>query len=119
MAVHNTLGEKGEDMAVAYLQALGYTVLHRNWRHSYYEIDIIATKNNKLHFVEVKIRSSKKYGWPEDAVTKKKFKALLHAADEFLHQHPQYKHVQYDVLSINCSKGQTEPQYFLLQDVYL
>ena len=59
MAVHNQLGKKGEDMAEAYLLQIGYQVLHRNWRHSHYEIDIIAIKNEVLHFVEVKLRSSK------------------------------------------------------------
>jgi putative endonuclease len=42
MAVHNQLGKKGEEMAEAYLLQQGYQVLHRNWRHSHYEIDIIA-----------------------------------------------------------------------------
>ena len=118
MAVHNKLGEKGEALAETYLKQQGYTILHRNWRYSHYEIDIIAQKKEKLHFIEVKIRSSKKYGWPEEAVTKKKFQSLLNAADEFLHLHPQYRHVQYDVLSINVSK-QSAPDFFLIEDVYL
>ena len=59
MALHNKLGAKGEELAADYLQKLGYNILHKNWRHSHYEIDIIAEKGNKLHFIEVKIRSSK------------------------------------------------------------
>lgn len=118
MAHHNKLGEKGEQMAEAFLLKQGYRVLHRNWRHSHYEIDIIALKQNILHIVEVKIRSSKKYGLPEDAVTKKKFQNLLQAADEFLFLHPQYKHVQYDILAISVYKN-TEPEFFLIEDVYL
>jgi len=77
MAQHNKLGEQGEQMAEAFLQKQNYTVLHRNWRHSHYEIDIIAIKNNVLHIVEVKIRSSKKYGHPEEAVTKKKVSEFI------------------------------------------
>ena len=105
-------------MAEDYLLQHGYHILHRNWRHSHYEIDIIAQKNEVLHFVEVKLRSSKTFGLPEQNVKKKKFQSLLHAADEFLFQHQQYRHVQYDILSINVSTN-TEPEFFLIEDVYL
>lgn len=118
MAQHNRLGQEGEQMAAHYLQQHGYTVLHRNWRHSHYEIDIIALKKDVLHFIEVKIRSSKTYGLPEENVTKKKFQSLLNAADEFLFQHQQYRHVQYDILAITVHKNK-EPEYFLIEDVYL
>ncbi len=118
MARHNEIGKQGEAWAAAYLTGRGYSILHCNWRYSHYEIDIIALKNNVLHFVEVKSRSSKSFGLPEDGVTKKKFQRLLQAADEFLFQHPQYRHVQYDILSITTFKN-TPPEFFLIEDVYL
>ena len=118
MAGHLQLGKDGEQLAAAFLMQKGYTILHRNWRHSYYEIDIIAQKKHVLHFIEVKIRSSKKFGLPEDAVDKKKFQRLLNAADEFLHLHPQFRHVQYDIMAINTFKN-GPPEYFLIEDVYL
>ena len=117
MAVHNQLGKQGEQMAEEYLMRHGYEILHRNWRHSHYEIDIIALKNNILHFVEVKLRSSKTFGFPEQNVKKKKFQSLLHAADEFLFQNQQYRHVQYDILSINTFIDK-EAEFFLIEDVY-
>lgn len=118
MARHNDIGKRGEALAAAYLVGKGYAILHCNWRHPPYEIDIIALKDGVLHFVEVKSRSSKNFGLPEDAVTKKKFQSLLQAADEFLFQHPEYRHVQYDILSITTLKNQP-PEFFLIQDVYL
>jgi putative endonuclease len=118
MARHIKLGQAGEQMAENYLKDRGYEILHRNWRHSHYEIDLIALKSDVLHFVEVKIRSSKKYGFPEESVTKKKFHFLQNAADEFLFLHPQYRHVQYDVLAINVYKN-SAAEYFLIEDVYL
>ncbi len=117
MATHNALGKRGEDLAEMYLKENGFTVLHRNWRYSHYEIDLIALKEERLHFVEVKMRSSKKFGLPEEAVTKTKFQRLLNAADEFLFQHSQYKHVQYDVLAISKYKNEAA-EYFFIQDVY-
>ena len=117
MAIHNIFGREGEALAATYLEEKGFAILHRNWRSSYYEIDLIAIKEGRLHFVEVKARSSKKWGLPEDAVTKTKFNRLLQAADEFLHQHRQYKHVQYDVLAL--LKERNGPlEYFLIEDVY-
>lgn len=118
MALHNTLGKEGENLAAAYLQTKGYIILHRNWRYSHYEIDLIALKGEKLHFIEVKMRASKRFGLPEEAVTKTKFQRLLNAADEFLFQNLQYKHVQYDVLAISRFKN-TPVDFFLIEDVYL
>lgn len=105
-------------MAVNWLQEKGYEILHRNWRHSYYEIDIVAKKKEKLHIVEVKARHGNRFGNPEDSVTKKKFKYLQKAADEFLFLNPGFKWVQYDILAITLHPYK-EPDYFLLEDVYL
>lgn len=118
MALHIDLGKEGEQLAEDFLVKKDYTILHRNWRYSRYEIDIIALKNNVLHFVEVKARSSKKYGMPEENVTRKKIKFLMQAADEFLYQHLQYKHIQFDILSINKYPN-GEVEYFFIEDVYL
>ncbi|MBZ4190468.1 YraN family protein [Niabella beijingensis] len=118
MATHNQLGKHGEQLAAAYLEEKAYTILFRNWRYSYYEIDIIASQNNKLHFIEVKTRSSSRFGHPEESVTKKKFRYLQQAADEFLHQHPGHYRIQYDILSITFRPHQP-PEYFLIEDVFL
>jgi putative endonuclease len=118
MAVHIDLGRQGEQMAEAYLIARGFTILHRNWRHSHYEIDLIALKNELPHFVEVKFRSSNKFGMPEENVTKKKIKFLLQAADEFLFRNQQYKNFHIDILSIT-THADAETEYFFIEDVYL
>lgn len=118
MATHIDFGKLGEKLAEDFLINKGYTILHRNWRHSHYEIDIVALKNDLPHFVEVKTRSSKQFGEPEESVNKKKIRSLLQAADEFLFQHPQYKNFRIDILSINIHQ-QEEPQYFFIEDVYL
>jgi putative endonuclease len=118
MALHNQLGKEGEQMAVDYLVKNGYEILYRNWRHSHYEIDIIAKKNELLKIVEVKSLKHPGISFPEQSVTKKKFRFLLKAADEFLFQNQQYRHVQFDVLSITINHSK-EPEYFLIEDVFL
>jgi putative endonuclease len=115
MAVHIELGREGEQLAEDYLLGKGYTILHRNWRHAHFEIDLIAWREPVLHFVEVKLRSSNKV-LPEKSVSKKKFRHLLKAADEFLHRHPQYRHIQFDIMAITLGR---EPELFFIEDVYL
>lgn len=118
MASHNELGKEGEELAAQWLTANGYSLLHRNWRYSYHEIDIVATKGKFLHFVEVKARMASPFGHPEDSVTKKKFKNLQKAADQYLFLNPGHDWIQYDILSITLQQnGETE--YFLIEDVFL
>lgn len=117
MAKHNHTGKEGEQLAAQYLQQNGYTLLHQNWRHGHWEIDIIATKNETLHFVEVKTRRTKNFGLPEEGVHKKKLQLLMNAGSAYLQQQPQWKKVQYDVLAVNLH--QSGATYFLIEDVYL
>lgn len=117
MAAHNQLGQKGEMLAEDYFRCKGYAILHRNWRHRHLEVDLIATKGKLLHFIEVKIRSTQKYGMPEESVTRKKLLFLMKAADAFLLLNPQYKLIQFDILAITLTAN--EPEYFLIEDVYL
>ena len=47
-------GELGENIAVKFLMKHGYQIKERNYTKKWGEIDIIAEKNNKLYFIEVK-----------------------------------------------------------------
>lgn len=116
MPSHLEIGKAGENLAAQYLADLGFTILHRNWRCGHEEIDIIAFKNNRPHFVEVKYRSSNHHGHPEEAVNRKKINTLMRAIQQFLFQHPQYTDFRLDVLSITERQGQ-EREYFLIEDV--
>jgi len=118
MASHNELGQKGEQLAYAWLVEKGYEILHRNWRYKQYEIDIIALKDNFLHMIEVKTRYASRFGYPEDSVGKKKFKNLKRATNEYLFLNPGYKWIQYNILAITLSRNR-DPEFFLLEDVFL
>jgi putative endonuclease len=118
MARHNETGKKGEVLAAAWLQQQGYTVLHSNWRHSHYEIDIVATRDDILHFVEVKTRQSLTYGLPEESVNRQKIKCMVKAGVAFQYEYPYWKRVQYNVLSIMMIDHQP-PEYLFIEDVYL
>jgi putative endonuclease len=117
MAENHQLGTNGEDIAAQWLVQHGYQLLHRNWRHKQYEIDIIATKDGQLHFFEIKTRHRTKAGHPEDSVTKKKFRNLQRAADEFLSRHAEYRWIRFNVLAITIEKDGAM-EFFLLEDVF-
>lgn len=117
MALHNELGRMGEQLAEEYLSGLGYTILCRNWRQGRSEIDLVTAKNEVLHFIEVKTRSNNRFGLPEEAVDRKKLRSMVFAGEKYLHRNPQWKRVQFDVLSISYINDQAS--YFLIEDVYL
>jgi putative endonuclease len=118
MATHNNTGKIGEALANTWFQERGYEILHKNWRVKNLEVDIIASKNNILHFIEVKTVSTLKFGNPEEKVSTKKIKNLIDASEAFLFQYPNWKRIQFDVLSITMQK-ENETAYFLIEDVYL
>lgn len=118
MAQHNNTGRYGEALAAKYFGDKGFSILHRNWRYVHWEIDIIASCHDILHFIEVKTKTTLKYGFPEEKVSVKKLRHLLDAAEQFQYLHPQWKRVQFDILSIYHAKGK-EPEFFLIEDVYL
>jgi putative endonuclease len=118
MARHNHTGLTGENLGATYLQGKGYQVLEKNWRHSRWEVDIIAAKADTLHFIEIKTRRTKKFGLPEEKVGKKKIQNLINAAEQYLYLQPHWKRIQFDILSILMLAG--EPvRYFFIEDVYL
>lgn len=118
MADHNELGKQGEELGAQWLEENGYLILHRNWRHGQLEIDVIAMKGKYLLFIEIKTRNYSRFGHPEDSVTKKKFKKLQKAADEYLSRNPGHPWIQYQILSVTIHEGK-EPDFFLIEDVFL
>jgi putative endonuclease len=118
MAHHNQTGFLGEKMAEEYLLQKGFLILHKNWRHGHWEVDFIASLNNTLHFIEVKTRRTKKFGYPEEDVTKKKITNLINASEEYLYLNPEWKNIQFDILSINLLKNQP-PAFFFIEDIYI
>jgi len=105
-------------MAVDYLLQRDFTILHRNWRWSRYEIDVIALKDQVIHFVEVKTRHSLAFGYPEESVSKKKIERMLKSAREFQIQYSEWRQIQYSILSIILLRNQA-PEFFFIEDVYL
>ena len=84
MASHNELGKEGEELAVKYLSNLGYEILETNFRFKRDEVDIIASKNDFIVFVEVKTRANNFLGEPEEAVSVSKQKRIIKPIKTFV-----------------------------------
>ena len=110
-------GNKGEEMAAAYLIQNGYNIVERNWRFKHWEVDIIASKGNCMHFFEIKTRSSDMYGHPEESISRKKMTNLRNAAEEYQYLHPEWKYVQFNVLAIKMYFNKPI-EIMLFEDVY-
>ena len=117
MAEHQEFGRWGETLAAEWLEAGGFTILHRNWTCGKLEIDLIATRGKYLHVVEVKTRHGHDFGWPEESISVKKFRHLQAAAGVFLRTHPQFKWLRYDLLAIT-RKRDGSMDYFFREDIY-
>ncbi len=94
-------GTSGETVACEALKRAGMTILERNWRRPTGEIDIIAKDKQTIAFIEVKTRSSLRFGRPAEAVDKVKQlhilrTAMLYLAEKGLEDAP----VRFDVVEV-------------------
>jgi putative endonuclease len=115
LPVHLEIGRLGESMAVAWLEARGFTILERNWKFGRKEIDILAADRQVLHVIEVKTRRSHQFGLPEEQVNRRKIRFLQTAAAAYLEMHPQWRRLQFDILAITLDKN--GPNLVLLEDI--
>ena len=93
-------GQLGERIAVDYLIANGFKILHTNWRVKNKELDIVTEKNNRLHVVEVRSRNSAVFMEPFQSIDKAKQRHLISAANSYVQRYKHLKEVQIDVISI-------------------
>lgn len=77
-------GNLGEDFVVRYIVDKGYIISARNYRTKHGEIDVIAENNNEMLFIEVKTRSKKSFGQPQDYVNILKKRRIFMAASNYL-----------------------------------
>lgn len=112
---HIYTGRNGEDKATAFLRSRGYTIRYRNYRYKRAEVDIIAEHNGVLVFVEVKTRTSDEFGYPEEAVTWKKERLLIAAAENYIY-HTNWEHdIRFDIISITLG---TTPVIHHIEDAF-
>lgn len=95
-----SLGRRGEDLALAYLESRGLELLERNWRWEHKEIDLIMDGCDAVHFIEVKALRAPAVRQPYEAVTAEKQRNVAMAAEHFIFERHIRKEAQFDVVSI-------------------
>lgn len=84
MGEGHSLGKRGEELAIRYLKRKGFKILERNFYTRWGEIDIVAQKNKRLHFVEVRTVSKRGLLDPRESLTTKKRNHLWKALHIYL-----------------------------------
>ena len=94
-------GKAGEDLAASFLEKQGLKIIDRNYRFERGEIDLIAEEGDELVFIEVKARSSRAFGTPEEAVTEEKQEQVHSVAEGYLYEHDiDNRPCRFDVVAI-------------------
>lgn len=101
MEQNKKTGNIGEVIAIKYLQKNDYQIIETNYTSKWWEIDIIAKKDNIFIFVEVKFRRTETYGTPEEALTKTKKYALNRIINYYcLIKKIPHSNIRFDFISI-------------------
>ncbi|MBR5528758.1 MAG: YraN family protein [Clostridia bacterium] len=115
-------GRQGEDLACAYLEALGYTVLSRNYKVRGGEVDIILSHGNCVVFAEVKTRHGANCGNAAEAVDSKKIQRLCTAAERYLYEKAEDlavkdRSVRFDVVEVYINSQETQINHIKSIDI--
>ena len=99
------VGKRWEDQVACYLIEKGYAILERNYRFHNKEVDIIASKDGLVAFVEVKYRTRSTFGDGVESVTVKKKRNILSVALHYMGKKRFYnRNARFDIASIENNK---------------
>ena len=120
MSTTKNLGDRGEELAGDYLQAHGCTLLDRQWRCRYGELDLVARDaDGTICFVEVKLRGGDLAGLPREAVDRRKRERLRTAAEAYLSQHGlEDAPARFDVAEIYSDPGHRSLRLEYLENAF-
>ncbi len=94
------LGKRGERLVEEYLKKNGCKILKKNYRTPFGEADLIAKEGDEILFIEVKTRTSDKYGTPAESVIKKKRERYVQIAKFYWLQTGEEPNVRFDVAEV-------------------
>lgn len=111
-----TIGKQGENLAAQFLEQQGFQILERNYTYQHAEIDLIARRDDLLVFVEVRLRTNIRFGFPEQTINKKKIQSLRRAAEQYIYHTNWLQDIRFDVVAIHY-ENQT-PQITHIEDAF-
>lgn len=102
---NKVIGRFGEELARDFLLRAGYSIKKMNLRAGYGEIDIVAEQGETLVFVEVKTRTSDKYGEADEAVDGRKLTNLKKAVERILEEKGlSEREVRLDLVAVDIDR---------------
>ncbi|MDA0977620.1 MAG: YraN family protein [Proteobacteria bacterium] len=103
-----TTGQQAEREAEAFLRSEKFSIIERNFRTRYGEIDLIAEQGRLLVFVEVRMRNNPRFGSGADSVTPAKQRRIINSAEQFLKIHGtrRWDDYRFDVISMSDVSGE-------------
>lgn len=107
--VRKQIGAVGEQIAARLLEEKGYQIVTRNWRTQLGELDLVATNQKNLVFVEVRTTTSTRFGYGFQSVNERKQQQVRKIALQYIQQHVRRPYaLRFDVISIllNHQTGQ-------------
>ena len=104
-------GRLGEQIASSFLKKKGFQIIETNFRTRFGELDIIAAKDGRLVFVEVKLKVGIEFGAPEEMITGGKIRQVKQTAEAYLQQKPttaaRYRQYRIDAVCIVLNEDYT------------
>jgi putative endonuclease len=130
MAKHNETGTLGESIAAKYLENKGFSVIDKNYRRKWGELDIVVQKDGVIHFIEVKTVSRRSFGGhfeqeinnyrPEDNMHPWKLKRLERALQTYiLEKRLDSKEWQFDLVCVFLDQEKRVAKVRLLENIIL
>jgi len=113
-----SLGQKGEDLATAFLEGKGYRIRHRNWRSGKNEIDIIAETREFIVFAEVKTRTSEYLGDIRDLIPESKQRTIIYVANSYINRYDLNKEGRFDVVIVVAKGKELEIEQHIEEAFY-
>ena len=112
------IGAEGEKAAMEWLRERGYVIVERNWRTPPHEIDLITlTPDGHYHFVEVKTRKMDSLVGPTEAITPRKVRNLVAAANHFIQAHAIDTEAFIDLVAVEADPASGEFAIELIPDI--
>ena len=120
------IGEIGEHLAVRYLESRGYQIIERNYTRKWGEIDIICTKNEVIHFCEVKSKTTdlqikKDFDTyrAEDGMHPWKQRRLARTIETYIAEREVEQDYQVDLVVVHISKDMKEAQVDFVENILI
>jgi putative endonuclease len=105
LPAHLIQGQRAENQALEYLQQQGLSLICRNFKCRFGELDLVMKEFKTLVIVEVRFRKNNTFGSAAESITPKKRVKIIRSTQVYLQQHPFEGAVRFDVVTLSPHEG--------------